>query len=222
MTYKEIIKDLTHIGKFNINKELVNYPILYRWLMPNNNMTLLSKNIYLVDSKYNRKGHLKGIFFSHIENKIQKIFSAKYPPSSCTINSLYGNLIKPYGELFFVIPIGEFTAIQSPLAKDKIDFCHMYLKENLEENNYPYHAKAFELAHKDIVVYNDLHHLDELIDKNNGKHEKRFPMSLVDLLASSYTDISKKIHHDREVLLFCDKYIIVKVPNSTKHKETSF
>lgn len=200
-------------GYFN-NIKNMDMPLLFRWFIINDKVAQLYDGVYIVDSIHGHDRMLTGYFTEMIHSGIKTKIETKYPPAYCTLHPKHGNFHSTNGsELFIVIPIGNYSALQSLLASDMIDFTQMQLIQNLEYINKPYHAKAMIHAINDFSCR---HYSIENLHEFNGIDFYQLQMkrpsmveSLLQVIVDSYQEIPFSKMHDGEVLLYCEKYLLI-------------
>ncbi len=201
-----------------INKKLYGTKLLYRWfILEKSGVDKLAKGIYLVDSRKNNKNQLKNDFINSVVSSLQKKHSAEYTHTSCVFNEKHGNLTgRKNAQLFLVIPLGNFSALQTPLATDLIDLLDESLPNKLKDLKKLYISGAFRyyeglkkgIKNRDNILANNYFELKRSVPY--------FVKAVEDTIIESYKTIEQQTYHDGEVLLYCDKYILVDIATYNK------
>jgi len=207
LLYDNLERDLQEI-----NKKLYSIKLLYRWFILNTSeIVKLGKGIYLIDSNNNRKNQLKNDFINSITHALQIKYSAKNSYTSCTFDGKYGNLTgQKDAQLFLVIPLGDFVALQTPLATDLINLLSELLPNRLKDINKPYTASAFRY-YEELEKWpknTNIFSCNYLLLKHNAPY---FTKAVQDAIVDSYALIENKVYHNGEVLLYCEKYLLVDI-----------
>ncbi len=173
--------------------------LLHRKFKINADVKKINEDIYLIDNELNREcSILQNLFIRDIVNMLNI-----YNPIYCSAK-FYKNWRE---EEFIVVPIGDFEAYQSNLILDlqNIDF-------SFEDNSFLCHLKkidsllAFQIE-KEIKKFNDNRGcFRNLYESLNSDIRDKF----IKTIFSTYRSLKKnQIYHDNEILLFCNKYLLI-------------
>ena len=211
--YEWIIKSINEqlLSKTKkINQKIYNIAPLYRWFILNNSgVAKLDEGIYLVDSKNNRADQLKSAFIHSIVHTLKTKHACKYIHTSCTLNKEYGNLTgRKDAKSFLVVPLGDFIALQTPLATDLVCLLDKTLPDKLKELNKPYTANAFKY-YTDLSIYPRDSNILSYRYNDLKRSAPYFIKAVEDAIVESYQSIENKIYHDGEVLLYCEEYLLI-------------
>jgi len=211
VSYKVIVNFLKEKIKLdeNIDSKLQDLTILYRWSTLNDRIEKNADNIYKVDTSKNNINQLKGLFYQDVFKALEKKYKIESLKTHCTLDPTYGNFNKQENRLYIVVPINNFFAFQTPLAKDIIELGYSNLPKKLRQINKPYIAKAIEHAEKDFTYS---HGNFNILNNNYGEFQNKRPdavKAIIDTIVNSYTCLKDKQYYNSEVLLYCNSYLLI-------------
>jgi len=189
-------------------KKLENMPLLFRWFEINDRVEKIENNIYLAHNKNGSKRIIHDGFSLFLYDLIDDKFNDQhFKPTYCA-TSAKGYKVSDKAELFIVLPIGNFNAIQSQIFKDSIEISSYGLIQKLQMIDKPYHAKALKSAFDDYSLSDPRY--ENINISMLLKYRPHMLNSLSKIILNTYREVTMQNIHKGEVLLYVEKYILVK------------